>query len=256
LRFFIKPALGLKHLWRKFPVGSFSARMRFEAFYKPQYAYGMYRAAKLAVTLGCKDISVIEFGVASGQGLKNMEKIAAELEKIFDISIHVYGFDTGRGLPHISNDYRDLPYLWREGEFPMDSDQLKKELKKARLILGNVNETVHEFIRTNQHPIGFISFDLDLYSSTKSALAIFEEREARLLPRVYSYFDDVSAEMADSNEYAGELLAIKEFNALSSDRKISKLMGLDYHMPLRGSWIEGFYVMHDFKNPYYNSPVL
>jgi len=53
-------------------------------------------------------------------------------------------------------------------------------------------------------PVGFVAFDLDYYSSTKSALSIFEGSAATHLPRVHCYFDDVSSnDVACMNPYVG-----------------------------------------------------
>ena len=63
-----------------------------------------------------------------------------------------------------------------------------------------------------------MSFDLDLYSSTRDALALFTVPPTRLLPVVVSYFDDVLGGLRRigslfRNEACGQLLAIREFNA-------------------------------------------
>jgi hypothetical protein len=177
LRSILNPGTVLKHVWRKFPVGSFELRMKFDAFHKPSYAYGVYRASMLAKKLGLKRISVIEFGVSRGYGLLALEEIAAEVENIFDITIDVIGFDTGAGLVPVV-DYRDMPYEWETGEFRMDVDALKEKLKKARLVLGDVAHTIAQEMPSFEHsPIGFISFDLDLYTSTMSAFKILDGNE-------------------------------------------------------------------------------
>jgi hypothetical protein len=70
---------------------------------------------------------VIEFGVATGGGLRIMEQQAIEEEKIFGIRIEVYGFDTGSGLPPAS-DYRDLPNVWSHGKYKMDEAKLRQQI--------------------------------------------------------------------------------------------------------------------------------
>jgi len=40
-------------------------------------------------------------------------------------------------------------------------------------------------------PIGFASFDLDMYSPTIAALRLFDVEHEKLEPRIGSYFDDV-----------------------------------------------------------------
>jgi len=255
LRIITNPTIALKHIWRRVPVGPFELRYRFDAFHKPSYAYGIYRAAKLAKALGKHRISVIEFGVSAGAGLLEMERISAEVENATGIIINVIGFDTGAGLTP-PQDFRDMPYEWGIGQFKMDVDGLKRRLKKARLVLGDVRHTItEEMDNFVEAPIGFVSFDLDLYSSTKSAFQVFDGKELTMLPRVYSYFDDVYIADADCGDFTGELLAIKEFNDEHPHSKISKIRGLTQSWNLRSLWTEGMYVLHNFDHPLYNQNV-
>src|SRR3989442_47546 len=46
-------------------------------------------------TLGYTRISVLEFGVAGGRGLLNLEYHAQPVESLLSIEIDVYGFDAG-----------------------------------------------------------------------------------------------------------------------------------------------------------------
>src|ERR1700733_12443143 len=105
---------GVRRLWRRFPVGSVHVRTRFDIWERPAYAYGVYSAAKLAKELGISRISAIEFGVARGTGLVALENVCAEVSAALDMSIAVYGFDSGQGNPK-PVDYRALPYIWDEG---------------------------------------------------------------------------------------------------------------------------------------------
>ena len=144
------------------------------AIARPNYAYIIFRAADLARRLGLSRISILEFGVAGGRGLLNMEMHAERVAALTGISVDVYGFDTGEGLPP-PVDYRDLPYIWQEAHFKMDQAALKAQLRKAKLVLGNVSDTVTSFAASfDPAPIGAISFDLDYYSSTVDAFRIFD----------------------------------------------------------------------------------
>jgi hypothetical protein len=137
------------------------------------------------------------------------------------------------------------------------SQMSKKHLKKAILIMGDVNETVGEWVRTSTVPVGFVAFDLDYYSSTKAALNIFEGSAATHLPRVHCYFDDVSSnDVACMNPYVGELLAIQEFNDSHDNRKISRIELMREQRPRYEPWQGKTYVMHDFQHPSYNEHVL
>lgn len=215
----------------------------------PQYLWGTLCAAQVAAALGYERITVIEFGVAGGNGLLELERIAAWVQRRAGVGIEVVGFDTGTGLPK-PQDYRDVPNLWDEGFFGMNPERLREQLTNARLVLGPVSETLLAFIDSGPAPIGFVSFDLDLYSSTTDAFAIFRADPTLVLPRVVCYFDDIVG--FSHNDYAGERLAITEFNDRSEMRKISKLYGLRYVLDLDRCWTDMMYMFHCFEHSQYN----
>ena len=132
---------------------------------RPNYVWGVVHGAHSASALGIQRISVIELGVAGGNGLLALQHIAEQCEKLFSLDIEVYGFDTGVGLPP-PQDYRDTPNLESAGYYPMDLEKLQPRLKKAQLLLGSVADTVPQFLASNRPPIAFLAFDRDLYSST------------------------------------------------------------------------------------------
>jgi hypothetical protein len=226
--------------------------MAFAIWRRPYYAYGVYNAANLAKQLGFQEVTVIEFGVAGGNGLLEMERLAAIMGPRFDVQVNVIGFDNGTGLP-APTDYRDLPHIWEEGSFSMDEAALREKLEVAKLILGDVSETVPRFLRQEHpSPIGFIAFDLDYYSSTKAAFQIFEGREETRLPRVFCYFDDIIfPERACHNEYTGELCAIREFNVCHESKKICPMPRLVCAREHAEPWNDQIYVFHDFYHPLY-----
>lgn len=222
------------------------------ASFRPHFTWGVLHAAHLARAIGVPRISVIEFGVAGGNGLVSLERIAEHVESVVGVGIDVYGFDTGTGLPKPS-DYRDLPNLWRESAFSMDVARLTDRLKKTRLILGRVEDTIGDFVASGPAPVGFISFDLDYYSSTVGALTLLASQYAILLPRVHCYFDDIMA--FTYSEFTGERLAIVEFNAKHKGRKLAPIHGLRYYVPpayAHASWTEQFYLAHFFDHELYN----
>jgi hypothetical protein len=220
---------------------------------RPAYVWGVLQGAALARVLGYDQISVIEFGVAGGAGLISMERIAEATERLVGISIDVYGFDTGIGIPK-SMDYRDCPNIWLNGQFPMDSEGLRARLNRAKLVLGRVEETVPAFSAEKCAPVAFVSFDLDLYTATRSAFQIFDSPFDRLLPRVVCYFDDIIG--LTYSEFNGERLAINEFNSEHGRRKVSPLYGLRCFLPFdpQGSWPELLYFAHFFDHPRYCDP--
>jgi hypothetical protein len=219
---------------------------------KPMYFWGVLQAAALAKVLKLPRISVLELGVAGGFGLLSLEAAAAAVTKMTNIEIDVYGFDTGVGLPK-PEDIRDQPNMWFEGQLPMDRAALEAQLQTAKLVMGPVKETISSFIAGAPAPIGFVSFDLDLYTSTRDALALIKADQARLLPRVVCYFDDIFGHTY--NEYCGERLAIREFNDCNEERKLCQMHGLRYFLPrfvLLDVWPDCMYYAHCFDHPKYS----
>jgi hypothetical protein len=142
-----------------------------------------------------------------------LENYAEQVEKATGIRCHVVGFDRAEGLPK-AVDYRDMPYVWQPGFFRMDVEALRKRLRRAQLILGDVDQTLPKFIAKDMPPIGFVSFDLDFYSSTMEALQLLEQAPDRLLPRVFCYFDDcIGDDFELHSQFTGELLAIAACDA-------------------------------------------
>ena len=220
--------------------------------YRPAYVWGILQAAALAKVLGIPKISVIEFGVAGGFGLLCAEAIARSVEVMTEIEIDLYGFDTGVGLPK-PQDVRDQPNMWFEGQLPMDREALEAALVKAQLVMGPVNETLPSFVANNPAPIGFVSVDVDLYTSTSDALNVLRTDHKNTLPRVVCYFDDIFGHTY--NEFCGERLAINEFNASDADRKICPIYKLRNFLPqteFLELWPDGMYWAHLFKHPMYN----
>ena len=220
--------------------------------YRP-YAWGVLQGAALAKVLGQSHVSVVEFGVAGGSGLLSLERVAELVEQKTGVGIDVYGFDAGKGLPK-PKDYRDVPYMWEEGDFSMDEHQLRGRLKRAQLRLGLVEQTVPEFVRTSFAPVAFISFDLDLYSGTKQAFTLLEADAGKLLPRVFCYFDDTMG--FGYNDFTGERLAIREFNREHAMRKLAPIYGLKWFVPqeyFNDRWIEMLQIAHLFDHPSYGT---
>jgi hypothetical protein len=243
---------GARTIWRRFPVGSTERLVRFGISPRPPYAYGVFSAAEQAKRLGIGAISVFEFGVAGGRGLVALEEISEQIGVALGVKISVFGFDGGTGMP-APEGYRDVPHVWGQGFYTMDADSLRRRLKSAKLILGNVAETVPAFMRDGGFPpIGFVAFDLDYYSSTKRTFALFEGGADTRLPRVYSYFDDIMWPVtACHNEWIGELCAIREFNEEHQSKKLAPIHLLQYTLPHPAAWQEQMYVLHDFEHPLY-----
>lgn len=153
------------------------------------------------------------------------------------------------GLPALIGDYRDSPEVWRQGDFPMDESRLRSRLsQRTVLILGNVRDTVDSFFdRYSPPPIGFISVDLDLYSSAKEALRILTLPTTRMLWHVPMYFDDITGIAV--HRFAGELLAIQEFNDTNTAVKIDRWHGLGGGRPFPDQgYLGNIYIAHDLAS--------
>ncbi len=237
-----------KAFYTIFPA-SVETRSLWDVSPRPNYLMGVLRASEEARQFRVPEISVIEFGVAGGNGLVALQKEAAAVEEATGVKIKVYGFDNGSaGLPDFVGDHRDHPDVWAPGDYKMDEAALRARLEpRTTLILGNVRDTVPEFV-DNPHipPIGFISIDLDLYSSTRDALNVLALPHKRMLNRVAIYFDDIS--MYISHGKAGELLAIEDFNAENPDVLIQKRMGVKAKRPFHEkNYLDMMYIAHDLK---------
>ena len=251
-KYLANPKFIVRNLIKKLPFMSFIGKIDWDAVPRPEYCYGVLQAARQAHSLKFKRFSVIEFGVGKGHGLTTLENAALRISKYFNIQIDIFGFDLGIGLPK-PLDYRDLPYYWRKSLFKMNIDNLKKKLNKSNLIIGDISNTIPDFINSNPAPIGFVAFDLDFYSSTKSSLNLFTAKPNLFLPRVICYFDDIlSNDIVYHSEFTGVSLAIDEFNQKYSDRKIAKMHGLRYIRMIPSKWNEQIFVFHYFSHPLFS----
>jgi hypothetical protein len=243
-------ALAIQRGWAHEPPFQypFAEIMERDGSVRPQYMWGTLCAAFLAKHLGIARISAIEFGVAGGNGLLELQRIAVAVEQLSGITVEVHGFDSGRGLPR-PNDYRDLPQLWGEGNYRMDVPRLQARLTTAKVHLGPVAETVPRVLSASPPaPVGFVSFDLDMYSSTMDAFSLFETADGVLLPRVVCCFDDILG--YSHSDFSGERLAIAEFNQGHAMRKISPIYGLRYIVEDK-AWTEMMYMFHAFDHERY-----
>jgi hypothetical protein len=251
------PTSVLWEIWKRLPprryFGSFHLRCALDVYPRPHYAYGVQQAALLARRLGHSAVSVVELGVAGGAGLLQLEQLAGLAASATGVDVDVVGFDRAVGLP-APRDSRDLPYHWKSGFFEMDPETLERRLVRARLIKGELSETVPQFLQEESGPpIGFVSVDVDLYSSTVDGLALLAGPVASVLPRVWCYFDDIVGEdWVIHNDYVGELRAIKEFNESDQSKKLLPVFGLSNKRPRQAAWCESMFALHRFDHPDYD----
>ena len=137
----------------------------------------------------------------------------------------------------------------------MDVAALQKKLQIAKLYLGNVAQTLADFLRSDAAPVGFVSIDLDYYSSTKDALKIFDGPDDKFLPRVTCYLDDIVNDgIRFPCSYVGEQLAIEEFNQRAEPQHKLCPWGIwDHQLLFPAVWNQQMYVYHRFSHPQYTA---
>ena len=104
--------------------------------FKPHYETVLLESCKEAKKLGINKISVLELGVAGGNGIIALEKYKKSIEKHLDVKIDIYGFDTGEGMPP-TNLKEDLPFVWKQGIYKVDKEALSKKIK-SKIFYGDI----------------------------------------------------------------------------------------------------------------------
>ncbi|MFC7528295.1 TylF/MycF/NovP-related O-methyltransferase [Actinoplanes sp. GCM10030250] len=134
--------------------------------------------------------SIVECGVFRGASFMTFAQLSAALEPT-NLTRRIYGFDSFGGFPSVSSQDRPETTEVRAGDLASDSyaelsrlleiydtDRFLGHLPKARLIRGDVTETIPQFVADNPHlVISLLFLDLDLYEPTIVALR-------NLLPRL------------------------------------------------------------------------
>ena len=243
----------LRRFLRHFPVGSYKARLHAGGVHRPAYGWCLYYAALEAQALGYRKLTVVELGVAGGNGLVCLCEHKQNIRKELGIEIEIVGFDSGTGLPP-STDARDVKYFWPPNAFALDRVELEKRLEcRARLVLGDVADTISQWEPEPDAPLGAVMFDLDYYTSTMHALDLLKKNN--VLPRIWCYFDDVCASPeAALTDRIGEREAIREFNDMPERKILRDHLSLAY--PFKGvlpePWHQQMYLYHRMSHPKYN----
>ena len=228
-----------------FLFGSLKLKIAFDLVLRLPYAYSILESAERAKKLGLKKISIIEFGVANGAGLKNMQDLARKITKITSIEIDVYGFDTGKGMPPPQS-FKDHPELYQEGDFEMNIQLLKSKLNdNTKLIIGEINSTIKEFIKKDfsDAPIAFLNIDVDYYSSSVDCLEVLKIPANQLMPSVIIYLDDL--EDYTHNSWCGELAAVNEFTKNNLKRPIERHYFFKSQRIMKNArWIDHIFQCH------------
>lgn len=203
------------------------------------YVIGSILGALQAKNCGYTEITLIEFGVATGTGFSALMKIAEAIKIEMKMDVKVIGFDNKTGLPEPKG-YRDHPEIWKASQFvsgpnfKIIEDEAKK--KEHDLVIGDINNTLKHF-KIEKKIIAFAAIDVDYFSSTLPITEYFKGLDSNsLLPATVLYFDDVLNVWTYSS-FTGEELAIRLFNDTTQNRKIELK---DRNLKL--------YALHDFKN--------
>lgn len=230
--------------------GGFRAKVDFDIVLRQQHAYAILTCADLALEMGVKEVTLVEFGVAAGAGILNICELAERVTRETGVRFRIYGFDTGKGMPPPES-YRDHPEIYQQGDFPMNHEALQRSLPdNAKLVIGKISETVGPLLSsiTEGAPIGFISIDVDFYTSTRDALAILDGSPGQYLPRIQMYLDDL--EHPSHNSWCGERLAVGEFNERNALRKIEQHAFLKSYRIFRNArWIDHMFTVHVLDHP-------
>lgn len=235
--------------------GNVVKKIDYDLVPRQPYAFGLNEAFKRLVadrTRQARCLVFIEFGVASGAGLTNMCRVADRLSAHYGIDYKVIGFDTGVGMP-APVDYRDHPEKYLDGDFsPHDSEALVKSLPaRATIKYGPIAETLDTLAGDlgADDVIGFVSIDVDYWSSTTDCLKLFDKPLA-FLPYTPVYLDDVNN--IDHHAYAGELLAVAEFNASRPASKIVPMNRLrNWRIFKNALWLDQMYWFIDLRSPFF-----
>jgi len=225
--------------------GSYRSKVDFDLVVRQQYAFPILYVADAAKRLRIPRVTLVEFGVANGAGLLNMCRIAERTREAVGIDFRVVGFDTGAGMPP-AVDYRDLPDVFQEGDFPMDIERLRRTLPDfAELVIGDIKDTIPKFLQSvsTEAPIGFVAVDVDYYSSARDALKILTGAPNQYLPILPVYLDDIAIDSC--NPWTGELLAVNEFNEQNDWRKIAPFTMLRSNRIFKNTqWIDRMFAAH------------
>jgi len=220
-----------------------------DQIHRPPYAFGVWLATLQAQRMGIDRLQIFEFGVANGNGLFNLCNICEMITSSTDVQFDIYGFDSDIGMPKLEG-YKDHPEIWHEGQFKSDHNDIRSKLpNNTKLISGNIAHTIEDFCSNNlshQAPVGFVSIDVDLYTSTVSAFELFKHSACNYLPTTILYFDDIN-DLLTNNKWCGEMLAIREFNESQELRKMEEMRIRQNHFP--AGWHDHIYGLHVLDHP-------
>lgn len=134
--------------------------------------------------------SIVECGVHQGGGLFSWAKLSSIYEP-YNYHREIIGFDTFEGFPTVSKSKDKSKFAFKknfsekvdiENDIikllkPFDDERPIKNKKKIKLIKGDANFTIPQFIEKNSHIlISLLYLDFDIYEPTKTAIEYFFDR--------------------------------------------------------------------------------
>ena len=231
-------------------LGSWEQKALFDALPYSQYAAGLQAAGRYAKMFGLSKFTAIEFGVAGGNGLIALANHAQQISRQTGIEVDVVGFDTGIGLPAVE-DWRDAPWIYSPGDYPSDTSAIRRRLAgRGTLVIGDVRDTFSTWLHGDARaPVGFISIDVDYYSSTRAILDGLTSCAAEaLLPIASIYLDDILC--FGVPRCAGELAAVVEFNRNNRTRQFDRADWIAEFRPYREAlWLRRLFDLYSFDHP-------
>jgi len=230
-------------------LGSWQQAAFFDALPYMPYALGLQIAARYAKTFGYDRFTAIEFGVAGGNGLLALANHAKKLQAVTGVKVETVGFDYGSGLPP-ATDWRDAPWLYNPGDYPCDIPKLVSRLNgRAELVLGDIADTFPRWLMDAHAPIGFMSIDVDYYSSTAGILNALQHcAPTCLLPISSFYLDDILC--FGVPRCTGEFAAAQEFNSVCANRRfIDAAEWIALQRPFRPLWLKRMFDLYCFDHP-------
>ncbi len=157
--------------------------------------------------------SIVECGVFRGFSVMAWAKLSTILEPE-NLTRRIYGFDSFRGFPSVSDQDRTGMGSAEQGDFQTssydellelirayDQDRFLGHIPKVQLIRGDATKTIPEFLQHNKHTLVSLLFlDFDLYEPTKVAL---EQLVPRMPKGSVLAFDEL-----DNPNWPGETKAL------------------------------------------------
>ena len=107
IKIFALRVLGYEKPYRVALLKIFS--LKFKQF-RPHYETILLESCIEAKKLAYNEVTILELGVAGGNGIIALEKYKKKIENIIDIKINIYGFDSGQGMPKSDNKF-DVIFL-------------------------------------------------------------------------------------------------------------------------------------------------